>query len=56
MSDLFERITSQQDVIKKLFAKIPGFKGYVERVDRRNADQLLRDTISEKYQAQWKRI
>ncbi len=56
MSDLFERITSQQDVIKKLFAKIPGFKGYVERVDRRNADQLLRDTISEKFQAQWKRI
>ena len=56
MSDLFERITSQQDVIKKLFAKIPGFKGYVERVDPRNADQLLRDTISEKFQAQWKRI
>jgi len=56
MSDLFERVTSQQDVIKKLLAKIPGFKGYAERVDRRNADQLLRDTISEKYQTQWKRI
>jgi len=56
MSDLFDRVTSQQDVIKKLFAKIPGFKGYVERVDRRNADQLLRDTISEKFAAQWQRI
>ena len=56
MSDLFERVTSQQDVIKKLFAKIPGFKGYIERVDRRSADKLLRETISDKFQAQWQRI
>jgi len=56
MSDLFDRVTSQQDVVKKLFAKIPGFKGYIERVDRRNADQLLRDTITVKFQAQWQRI
>lgn len=56
MSDLFDRVTSQQDPLKKLLAKIPGFKGYIERVDRRNADKLLRETISDKYQAQWKRI
>ena len=56
MSDLFERVTSRQDVIKKLFAKIPGFKGYIERVDRRSADKLLRETISDKFQAQWQRI
>ena len=56
MSDLFDRVTSQQDVVKKLFAKIPGFKGYIERVDRRNADKLLRDTISVKFQEQWQRI
>ncbi len=56
MSDLFERVTSQQDALKKLFAKIPGFKGYIERVDRRNADKLLRESISDQYQAQWQRI
>ena len=56
MSDLFERVTSQQDALKKLFAKIPGFKGYIERVDRRNADKLLRESIADKYQAQWQRI
>lgn len=56
MSDLFDRVTSQQDPLKKLLAKIPGFKGYIERVDRRNADKLLRETISDKYQAQWQRI
>jgi len=56
MSDLFDRVTSQQDVIKKLLAKIPGFKGYIQRVDRRAADKLLRETISDKFQAQWQRI
>ncbi len=56
MSDLFERVTSQQDALKKLFAKIPGFKGYIERVDRRNADKLLRESIADQYQAQWQRI
>lgn len=56
MSDLFERVTSQQDAIKKLLAKIPGFKGYIERSDRRSADKLLRETISDKYQAQWQRL
>jgi hypothetical protein len=56
MSDLYDRVTSQQDVLKKLLAKIPGFKGYIERVDRRNADKLLRETIADKYQAQWQRI
>lgn len=56
MSDLFDRVTSQQDALKKLLAKIPGFKGYIERVDRRNADKLLRETIADKYQGQWQRI
>jgi hypothetical protein len=56
MSDLFDRVTSQQDALKKLLAKIPGFKGYIERVDRRSADKLLRETIADKYQAQWQRI
>lgn len=56
MSDLFDRVTSQQDPLKKLLAKIPGFKGYIERVDRRSADKLLRETISNKFQAQWERI
>ena len=56
MSDLFDRVTSQQDALKKLLAKIPGFKGYIERVDRRNADKLLRETIANKFQSQWQRI
>lgn len=56
MSDLFERVVSQQDALKKLLAKLPGFKGYFIRTDRRSADKLLRETIADKYQAQWQRL
>jgi hypothetical protein len=56
MSDLYERVVSQQDALKKLLAKLPGFKGYFIRTDRRAADKLLRETIAGKYQAQWQRL
>lgn len=56
MSDLLQRVISQQDPLKKLLAKIPGFKGYYARADRRSADKLFRETISDKFQAQWQRL
>jgi len=56
MSDLFDRVTSQQDPLKKLMAKIPGFKGYIARADRRSADKILRETISDQFQALWQRL
>ncbi len=46
MSDLFDQVTSSQDIVTKLLAKIPGFKGYIERQNRRAADKLLRDTVA----------
>jgi hypothetical protein len=49
MSDLFETVTSGQDIFKKLLSYIPGFKGYVERSNRRAADKLLRDQVALKY-------
>ena len=51
MSDLYERVVSQQDALKKLIAKLPGFKGYFIRTDRRSADKLLRESIADKFQA-----
>jgi hypothetical protein len=56
MGDLLERVTSQQDALKKLLAKIAGLMGYIARSDRRSADKLLRETISDKYQSQWQRL
>ncbi|MEZ0395873.1 MAG: hypothetical protein ABWK53_05535 [Anaerolineales bacterium] len=49
MSDLFEFVKGGQDVFKKLLSYIPGFSGYVERSNRRAADQILRDQVALKY-------
>ncbi len=56
MSDLYDRVVSQQDALKKLIAKIPGFKGYFAMVDRRQADKVLREVIADRFQAQWVRL
>lgn len=56
MSDLFDRVTSQQDVFKKLLSKIPGFKGYIERENRRSADKLVRSTLAKQFEDLWQRI
>ena len=45
MSDLFNRITENQNVIRKLLSKIPGFNGYIERENRRASDKLLRKQL-----------
>lgn len=42
------RVNIEQDLngFEKLLRRIPGFKGYLELRDRREADQLLRENIS----------
>jgi len=55
MTDFFEKVASQQDPFKKLLSYIPGFGGYVERQNRRDADKLLRDTVARRFEEQWKR-
>lgn len=56
MSDLFETVTGDQDFFKKLASKIPGFKGYIERSNRRAADKILRETVAERFEELWQRI
>ena len=55
MDDFFQKITNMQDPFKKLASYIPGFGGYVERQNRRDADKLLRDTVARRFEEQWKR-
>jgi hypothetical protein len=55
MEEFFEKVTSQQDPFKRLGSFIPGFKGYIERQNRRDADKLLRDTVARRFDEQWKR-
>lgn len=56
MSDLFDQITGDQDFIKKIASKIPGFKGYIERSNRRSADKILRETVADRFEELWQRI
>jgi len=53
---ILEKVTGQMDPFKKILAKIPGFSGYVERQNRRDADKLLRDTIADRYDQLWQRV
>jgi hypothetical protein len=55
MSDLFQRVTDQQDIFKKLASYIPGFNGYIERQNRRAADKLVRDTVAQRFNELYKR-
>ena len=56
MSDLFDRVTDDRDFFKQLLSKLPGFKGYFERQDRRASDKILRETVANRFEEQWKRI
>ncbi|MFQ5401357.1 MAG: hypothetical protein ACE5E7_17385 [Anaerolineae bacterium] len=46
VSDLYEKISGESTGLEKLLSKVPGLDGYMERGRRREADQLLRQTIS----------
>lgn len=56
MTDIFDKVTNEQDFFKKILGKIPGFNGYVDRVNRRSADKLLRETIADHFEALWQKI
>ena len=56
MNNTFDKVVEDQDPIKKLISKIPGFQGYIERGDRRMSDKLLRETIANEYEAHYQRI
>jgi hypothetical protein len=53
MSDLkdqiYQKVTNSMDIFKKISSKIPGFKGYVERQNRRDSDKLIRDTVYRRF-------
>jgi len=55
MGNLFDKVTGDQDIVKKLGSYIPGFKGYIERQNRRSADKILRETVADRFEDLWKR-
>jgi hypothetical protein len=52
MPDFYKKITEGENTIESLVRRIPGFKGYLERQDRRAADKLLREKLSRGFEGQ----
>jgi hypothetical protein len=52
---MYQNVTGQMDPFKKLASYIPGFSGYVERQNRRDADKLVRDTVARRFTELWTR-
>lgn len=47
MSELYDQIVSQRGSFENLMARIPGFRGYIDKGTRRAADRMLRDHIAD---------
>lgn len=46
MSELYEQIVAGRGSVENLLARIPGFKGYLDKSARRKADSLMRDFLA----------
>lgn len=46
LPDMYEKIEGESTFLGRIASKIPGFSGYMERGRRREADQIIRDTIA----------
>lgn len=45
MADFYKRITEMQGTVEDVVRRVPGFKGYFEKQDRRAADRMLREKL-----------
>ena len=56
MPDFNEYIRQAENGLERLASKIPGFQGYREKEHRRDADKLLRVTVAQRVDEQWRRL
>ena len=56
MPDYQQRVLDSQGKLRQLQAKIPGFKGYMAKEARREADKMLRTAIGRKLDQQKTRL
>lgn len=49
--DMYNKIESESTGLGKMLSSIPGFDGYIERGRRREADQILRETIASRLES-----
>lgn len=56
MDDLYTKIVNGRGGLEDLVAKLPGFKGYMEKSARRQADRLMREHVAGKLREQLNRL
>lgn len=56
MSDFIGKYVEGQDPFKQILRALPGFKGYIDRENRRDADQMVREKVAHDFEALWRRI
>jgi hypothetical protein len=56
LGDLTEKIQSSQNKFEQLVGKIPGYSGYKQKEQRREADKLLRLHVARQYDEQLSRL
>jgi hypothetical protein len=56
MQDIKQKIADQQQQLKKLATSIPGFGGYLQKDDRREADKLLRLALARQLEQERKHL
>jgi hypothetical protein len=54
--EIYGKISSDMDPLKKILKKVPGFSGYIERQNRRDSDKMLRDITADRLEEQWGRV
>ena len=56
LDDLTEKIRASQGKLEDLASIIPGYKGYKQKEQRREADKLLREHVAREYGEQLERL
>ena len=56
LDDLTEKIQASQSKLEQLMSQIPGFAGYKQKEQRREADKLLRLHVARQYDGQLGRL
>lgn len=56
VGDLTEKVQASQNAFERLVAKIPGYAGYKQKEQRRQADKLLRMHVARQFEVQLDRV
>ena len=56
MDDLYSRIVRDRGKVEDLFARLPGFRGYMEMNARRQADRMMREHVTAQLKMQLNRL